>query len=268
MMLRRPLILFLLVALFACNPDLDKDITTDLQVEGNEIFRVSFALEESYYLAFQNLDAYRNVDTLSLPGCPDILINESERKVTLDFDVERDCPAGNSISRKGKIHLEFLQTGTFERITRLSYENYEVKNFRIEGTREFRQLLNFSRRTERFSDLLVLDQFGSSTRLNGEYEFTLSFENGTLLGIEASGSLNGRNITGRPLQMEPINPKKYQVSCILSGYFLPSSGRETWRIFTNATLSTTHSLNYEADPGCQNKAIVDLSDGRQVIFEQ
>ncbi|WP_291777689.1 hypothetical protein [Cecembia sp.] len=268
MMLTRPYILVLLVILFACNPDIDKDITTDLQVEGNEIFRVSFALEESYLFAFQNLDAYRNADTLSLPGCPDILINETDRKVTLDFDVERDCPRGNTIERKGKIHLEFLQPGTFERITLISYEDYEVKNFRIEGSREFRQLLNFNRRTESFSDLLILDQFGSSTRVNGEYEFTLSFTNSTLSEFEVTGSLNGRNITGRPIRMEPNNPKKYQASCILSGQHLPNTGRETWRIFRNTTLATTHNLNYEADSDCQNKAIVNLSDGRQVIFEQ
>ncbi len=266
-MFTRPFILVLFFAVFACNPDIDKDITTDLQAEGKEIFRISFALEESYYFAFQNLNAYREGDTLSLPGCPDILINETDRKVTLDFDRERECPSAGNIKRKGKIHLQFLQSGTFERITRLSYEDYQVKDFRIEGAREFRQLLNFNRRKEQFSDLLILDQFGSSTRLDGDYEFLLTSENGELKEIETTGSLNGRNVTGRPIQMDPLNPKKYSVNCIQIGKFLPYTGAETWQVFRNTTLATTHNLKYETEPDCQTKAIVTLSDGRQVVFE-
>ncbi|WP_202949656.1 hypothetical protein [Cecembia lonarensis] len=268
MMFSRPIILISIIALISCNPDIDRDITTDLQVEGREVFRISLALEESYFLALQNLESYRNADTLSLPGCPDIQINEAERMVTLDFDVERECPSTFSVERKGKIHLQFLQTGTFERTTRMTYEDYQVKNFRIEGTREFRQLLNLNRRSEQFSDLLILDSFGSSSRISGDYDFTISFENGTVTAFEVTGRLNGRNITGRPLQMTPVSPKKYSIACIRSGQHLPFAGSETWQIFRTATMATAHNLNYESSTDCSNKAVINLSDGRQVIFEQ
>lgn len=268
MMFKSPLYLVFILAILACNPDIEKDITTDLQVEGREIFRVSFALEESYFFVLQNLDAYRNADSLSLPGCPDILINETERKVTLDFDIEGDCPFGGEIKRKGKLHLEFLQTGTFERTTRLSYEDYQVKDFRLEGSRDFRQLLNLNRRTEQFIDLLVLDAFGSSTRISGNYEFTLTRTNGEITEIETVGNLNGRNITGRPLLMESVSPRKYSINCLLSGRHLPFSGAETWQIFRTAALSTRHTLTYESTADCQNKALINLSDGRQLVFEQ
>jgi hypothetical protein len=73
-----PILMMLVIS--SCSTDIDKNITTDLQVEGNEIFNISFALEEAYFFAFQTFDNYMVADTLDIPGCPAITIDEALEK--------------------------------------------------------------------------------------------------------------------------------------------------------------------------------------------
>ncbi|PSL01488.1 hypothetical protein [Cecembia rubra] len=270
-MRQRFLLLALSVLVFSsCNTDIEKNISTDLQVEGREIFDISLGLEEAYFFAFQTLDFYRTVLPDSLPSCPKVTINEAERKVTLTFDKSSNCSTGKKLQRNGKIHLQYINTNALESITRLEYETYEVRKIKLEGRRDFKQirsLTNPNRRTEDFEDLLVIDEFESSSKISGNYEFQLSFLNGKLAGFESSGNLEGRNITGRPIVMEPIANKRYLTECINQGIVLPIQGSERWKIFRNATSSTNHSLNYENESGCQIKAKVTLFDGRILIFE-
>lgn len=270
-MLQRFLFLALSILLInACNTDIDKNITTDLQVEGNEIFNISLGLEEAYFFAFQTLDFYRTVIPDSLPSCPGVTINEAERKVTLAFDKSADCPSGKKLQRSGKIHLQYINTNALEAITRLEYEDYEVRKIKIEGRRDFKQVRSLTspnRRTEEFEDLLMIDEFESSSKISGNYEFQLSFLSGRLTGFESFGSLEGRNITGRPISMDPVANKRYLVECINQGMVMPIQGSERWQIFRNATSSTNHTLLYENESGCEIKAKVNLFDGRVLIFE-
>ncbi|RZS98344.1 hypothetical protein [Cecembia calidifontis] len=270
-MLQRFLFLALgILVLVSCNTDIDKNITTDLQVEGKEIFHINLGLEDAYYFAFQSLDFYRTVIPDSLPSCPTVTINEAERKVTLTFDKSANCTSGKKLQRSGKIHLQYLNANALESITRLEYEDYEVRKIKIEGRRDFKQvrsLTNPNRRTEEFEDLLFIDEFESSSRLRGNYEFQLTFLNGRLSGFESFGSLEGRNITGRPITMDPLANKRYLVECISGGMVMPIQGSERWQIFRNATSSTNHTLLYENESGCEIKARVNLFDGRVLIFE-
>lgn len=270
-MLQRFLILILgILVVNACNTDIEKNISTDLQVEGNEIFNISLGLEEAYFFAFQTLDFYRTVIPDSLPSCPKISINEAERKVTLIFDKSTDCPSGKKLQRSGKIHLQYMNANALESITRLEYEDYEVKKIKIEGRRDFKQirsLINPNKRIEKFNDLLLIYEFESSSKISGNYEFQLFFLDGNLSGLESFGNLEGRNITGRPITMVPGTNKRYLVECINKGTVLPIQGSESWQIFRNTTSSTNHTLIYENGDGYEIKAKVNLFDGRVMIFE-
>lgn len=263
-------ILFLIFAI-SCMSDIDKNITTDLQVEGNEIFNISFTLEESLFLGFQTIEDYRKADTLSLPGCPNIEINEPERRITLEFLKERDCANDQNLERVGKIHIQYLNTNSLEATTRLTYEDYQVRGIKVEGSRDFRQvrsLTNPNRRTEVFTDLLLIDQKESSTKISGSYEHQLTFLDGLLTGFSSTGGLEGRNITGRPIKMTPNTPRRYLVNCVKTGFYLPDSGSQTWQIFRNQTQSTTHKLEYELESECLNRANLTLQDGRIMVFRQ
>jgi hypothetical protein len=270
-MFQRFLILTLCIFVInACNTDIEKNITTDLQVEGNEIFNISFGLEEAYIFAFQNLDFYRTAIQDSLPSCPKITINEADRKVTLTFDKFIDCPSGKKLQRSGKIHLQYINVNVLESITRLEYEDYEVKKIKIQGRRDFKQTRSLTKpniRTEKFENLLLIDEFESSSRFSGNYEFKLFFLDGKLSELESFGSLEGRNISGRPITMARLTNKKYLEECMKKGMVLPIQGSETWQIFRNATFSTNHTLIYEYGADCEIKAKVNLFDGRVMIFE-
>jgi hypothetical protein len=263
--------ILIIVGMSSCSSDIDKNITTDLQVEGNEIFNISFTLEEAYFLAFQTLDNFKVADTLDIPGCPAITINEEMRKVTLEFDSLRECGNSASLLRSGKIHIQYLNINSLESTTRLEYENYKVRDIKVEGIRDFKQLrslLNPNRRTEVFADLYLINEFESSTKINGNYEFQLNFQNGILSEFLCSGSVEGRNITGRPIVMSPVTNKRYLLDCIMSGNYLPIQGSEKWQIFRNETGSTTHNMVYETVPVCKNSGSLTLNDGRIMVFIQ
>jgi hypothetical protein len=257
------------IGLWSCSPDIDKDITTDVQVEGREIFRISNGLEEIYFTALQPYENFLVADTLSLPGCPDIQINDSEKKITLTYSEERECPSKGDMPRNGKIHLSFVQANILETLTLVEYEDYQVQNFKLEGLRTFRRIsstLNPNRRTEQFSDLFIIDESGSSSRLDGDFEYNLILSNGELSEIRASGEIQGRNVTGRPIQMNSIQARRYRSICIFEGSYLPQQGEENWQIFRTATLSTSHNLVYENEEGCISQAKITLSDGRLLIL--
>ena len=267
-MRRLGIFLFSLFCLASCSGDIERNITTDLQVEGNEIFRISLSLEESAYFALLTLDEYKRLDPTRLPGCPDIFVNDQESKVTLFFSRKSDCP-NQLVPRKGRINILFQEVSATENRTILSYEDYEVRETRLEGSRQFSNLRNSSfpnRITETFQDLFILDKNNSSSRLNGTFNYQLTMVNRAVTGYLVQGSLEGRNITGRRIVMEQSTPKRYEVSCLESGKVLALQGVERWQIFRNATASVTHTLVYEPESECTSKASITLQDGRILAF--
>ncbi|WP_373494485.1 hypothetical protein [Aquiflexum sp.] len=255
----------------SCSGDIDKVITTDLQAEGNEIFGVSLALEESLFFAFQTFEDFKKIDTIPLPGCPEIIVNEVEKKVTLEFSAESQCDTNKNLSRSGKINIKYINTNVLETITRIEYEDYKVKGYVIEGKRDFKQirsLTNPNRRTESFENILIINETGSSTKLKGEAVFNLVYENQVLKEFTSSGSVEGRNITGRPIKMTQTSPKRYIVSCLKSGFVLPGQGTETWQIFRNETQAVSHNVVYEQETDCIKKMTITLQDGRVMVFRQ
>jgi hypothetical protein len=263
--------LFLLFAviLSSCNGDIDKEISTDLQFEGNEIFDISLSLQESLYFPFQTIDYYRMADSLSIPGCPSVTIDELSRKVTLEFTVKKECVNSLYIPRSGKIHLQYITNTVLESTVSIEYENYIVKGMRIEGKREFKRansLLNPNRRTETFQDLFIINENNSSSRIDGNITHQLVIQNGILSGFSSTGEIEGRNIAGRPIKMSQTIPKNYNISCIQSGFIMPSQGSEEWQIFRNETQATKHKLVYTLEDQCNAIATVTLEDGRLMVF--
>ncbi|ERM84447.1 hypothetical protein P872_25155 [Rhodonellum psychrophilum GCM71 = DSM 17998] len=281
-MLKYILFLLLLVSATACSNDIDRNITTDLQVEGKEIFNVSLALEEPLYYAFLTLDQYRTAknDTLKsndslpkvpiVPGCPLIGIDETLKLVTLTFSKQVDC-SSQKLKRVGKITLQFLSPNVLESNVLMVYDQYSIGTTKIEGTRVFKQTRGVfpqSRRTELFEDMLIIDEFGSSTKISGSFGHQLSFQNGTLLEYKTSGNLEGRNLTGRKIKMTQTNPRIYKTNCVKQGIVLASEGLENWEIFRTPTQSLRHNLEYQQEGACEPKAVIALSDGRTLVFRQ
>jgi len=275
-------IIFIFVLATACSNDIDRNITTDLQVEGKEIFNVSLALEEPLYYAFLTLDQYRIAmnDGLSandsllknriVPGCPMISLDETLRKVTLTFSDQLDCPS-RKLKRSGKITLKFISPNVLESNVLMEYDNYSIGKIKIEGNRTFNQLRGIfsqNKRTENFEDLLISDEFGSSTKISGSFEHQLTVQNGNILEYKTSGNLEGRNLTGRKIKMTQTNPRIYKTDCVKQGIVLPGAGLENWEIFRTPTQSLRHNLQYQQVTACETKAIIVLSDGRTLVFGQ
>ena len=79
--MKKSVFFLLLLGLGSCFGDIEKDISTDLQFEGNEIFNISFSLEESLFFPFQTIEYFRVAESLEIPGCPDVSIDENLKKV-------------------------------------------------------------------------------------------------------------------------------------------------------------------------------------------
>ncbi len=263
--------LLLLIAVVSCHGDIDKSITTNLQEEGNEIFRISLALEESRILAFQNLQFYRAADTLRLAGCPIVKVSENEKKVNLSFPANRNCVIGTTLSRAGSLELEYINTGALELTIKLTYIGYKVNGIRLEGVREFKQTRGITepnKRTEVFENLLIIDEKDNSSRISGRFEHLFSTNSNEEKTFTSTGAIEGRNITGRKITMSPGIPRRYDINCINSDFVLPIEGSETWQIFRNEQLATSHTIRYNSDAACLAKATITLHDGRVLTYQQ
>ncbi|MCL6260403.1 hypothetical protein M3O96_14975 [Aquiflexum sp. TKW24L] len=258
-----------LIFLSSCFGDIDKDISTDLQFEGNEIFDISISLEESLYFPFQPIDYFRNTESLAIPGCPVVTIDENLNKVTLTFTVMKECVNNLFVPRFGKIHLYYTSNSILESSVRVEYEDYVVRGMKIEGVRDFKRstsLQNPNGRTETFEDLFIIDENNSSSRINGSYTHQLTFLTGILMGFSSTGEIEGRNIAGRRIKMTQTTAKNYNVACIQTGFLLPVNGTESWQIFRNETQATNHKLVYTLEDQCNSTATITLADGRIMVF--
>lgn len=266
------LLIFLFIILASCHGDIEKNITTDLQVEGNEIFNISFALDESLTFAFKSFESYSNADTTDILGCPDIFVDKDQKKVTLEFLGNRQCASEINLSRAGKIHIQFINQGTTNAVL-MEYENYTVRGNTIKGKREFRQprvssSLNSNTRIETFEDFMIINENKSSSRISGEFEHRLITLNSLVTEIISSGSLQGRNITGRPINMNRTKPKRYSITCLDGGFVIPWQGSETWQVVRHTNQATTHQAIFEREVECLSILNLTLHDGRTIIYRQ
>lgn len=271
-MYRNPIAFLVILLLSSCYGDIERNISTDLQVEGNEIFNISLVLDESLIFAFDSFEDYKKADTTSVLGCPNILIDEAEKKVTLEFLGNRQCVNENNLSRNGKIHVHFITQSTFT-ATILEYDNYSVRGNKVSGKREFRKSrmstgLNSTPFVEAFEDFMIIDKNGSSSKINGNFEHRTISLNNISTDISSTGNIEGRNITGRPILMNRSQAKRYSITCLKGGFVIPHQGTETWQVVRHTNQSTSHQLIFEREAACQNMATITLHDGRIIIYKQ
>lgn len=260
-----------LISLSACFGDVEKYLSTDQQVEGTEIIRISQSLDESLIFALQSFEYFKTVVPDTLPGCPDIEVNDAEKTVTLMFSNKSTCTNNTNMPRSGRILLQYINRSTFESSVVLIYDDYVVKGNAIEGLREFRRftnLVNPNRRTEIFENLVIRNDKQSSSKVSGTFVHQLTFQNSALVQFTSEGNIEGRNIAGRKITMSQGTVKTFEISCILSGHIMPKQGSENWQITHGTGQAFNHGLDFSSDGSCISSANIRLQDGRVMVVTQ
>ena len=256
--------------LYGCVDDEEVRLTTDVTVEGREMFNTSFAISEHLNLLVIPFERYAAIenDTIPLPGCPTIAVNQEDRKVTLTFNPNVTCP--NSALRRSGIISLFYTTSLInnEEITLVEYLDYSVINLRIDGSRLVTKRtgteLNIFKDT--MARLMVYDEFGSSTRVTSEFDHQLTVGIDSTLQINTTGSGGGRNLAGRIFTFNIDNQKEQYERCITEGIFVHSTGRETWTFERTVTPAVTHRMNFGETSECDRNVSILLSNGETLII--
>lgn len=260
-----PLFLFLLF-LVACKEDADKVIHTNLPLEATQLLETSTSWGESIYFTTLNLQNYERLDTLSLPGCPTIIIEEGIRSVELDFDNPLECNLENSVVRTGKITINYglislESTARWE----VAFEDYSFGDVSITGSKTFYQS-SPDNIQETFENLTFKTSENLTTTLSGTFNHTLIRSDTLLNSISTSGVGIGTNPAGRTFDWEITEPRITDINCLNSSEYLPQAGKENWTISRSPGREVIHSLEYIPLDSCQVEVFANLSDGRKLIL--
>lgn len=260
------LILFFLISIlfFSCEEDEDRNFQTNLSIEANQLFGTSTAWGESLYLGLLNFEDYSQIKTEELPGCPSILIESIEKRVTLTYDTANTCEQTGKVKRVGKLILQFTLISTSSNSRTLTYQNYVFRNDTISGTREF-FFTTQNQVKETFSDLKITSNKNLNTVFSGTFNHNLTTLRLKLVGISSSGFISGINPTGRSFSIDITNPRQALVTCFSQNEILPISGKEKWTIDRGQSRDVIHNINYETSGSCAVTATVTLSDGRNLV---
>lgn len=249
---------------FSCVTVEERRLQTDQSFEGEEMFNISYSLDENISYAFRPFEFYK--DTLNyqfLPGCPEIEINEENKQVRLLFG-NTECST-NTTGKEGIITLTFLDSLFKENLfIRMEYDDYQVRGVTLRGERyvEVDSLLpgNFQ---DRLSDLILKDAQQSSSKINAEFTHQIVFTD-SLQQIITSGSASGRNLAGRQFEMEITQDKHFLWECVEKGFHVAARGEESWTFKRTQGFDATHQTEYSQDPECNHTATIQLDDGREI----
>ncbi|MCH7408286.1 hypothetical protein MM239_02675 [Belliella sp. DSM 111904] len=254
----------------SCSNDIDKEITTDVQVEANEIFEISLAIEESLRFALYSFDDFKNNGSTSILGCPLIEVSEEDMNVKLTFvAIETENCTTKKIERTGFIKLSYAGLESDNGLVALEYDDYKVRGKRLEGKRTFEEVVglgNTRRISESFEDLVITDEDDNTSKVDGNYQYQVQYLNDSISTISSSGNLIGRNKTGRTIKMQQTSPRVYRKECLNEGIVIASSGIETWEISRTPSQSVAHTLTFSQGEACQSTASIRLNDGRVLNF--
>lgn len=256
--------LLCLLLFSSCISDEERRLQTDQSFEGEEMFNISFSLDEHLFYAFQPFEFYKdtlNYDTIS--GCPTVDINEEIKEVSLEFG-EGDCTT-NSPGRRGKLILTFPDSLSIQdKLIRIGYEGYSVRGINLEGIRYLDQVDSTSTGLAFYDipKLMFIDANKSTSKVNGEFTHHVIFSDDSIQQITSFGSASGRNLAGRPFKMEISQPKTVLGDCITNGFFVAESGEESWTFERTGEPDVKHIISYQPAAECNNTALIQLSDGR------
>lgn len=258
-------IFFSLIFLIACKEDEDRVISTDLPTEASQLFVVSNAWSEALFFSQLSFDQYTNADSLDLPGCPEILVDKTAKRITLTFDPAIACEQTGSSKRSGKLILDLAQSDSENPVWFLEYENYTFEDASLEGIRTFTK--NSSGEiTESFETLTHKTKNELTHQFGGELTHTLSLANGVLVGLNSNGIIFGRNPAGRNFTFAFNETRELLFSCFQDNQLFPVAGIETWEVSRSETAQVVYNLTYESKENCKVEANLILPDGRRLLL--
>jgi hypothetical protein len=258
------LILSIPTLLFSCEEDEDKNFQTDLSLEANQLFGVSTAWGESLYFGLLNFEDYSQIPSAELPGCPNILIESVEKRVTLTFDPTTICEQSGTVKRTGKLILQYPLISSNSLPRTLTYQGYTFQNDTIRGAREF-SIIAFNQVKETFINLETTSNKELNTTFSGNLNHSITKLRNKLIGLSSSGSISGTNSTGRNFSIDISSPRQSLAACFSQNEILPIAGKENWTIDRSQSRVVIHSINYESSGSCTVTAKVTLSDGRNLL---
>ncbi|MBN3520163.1 hypothetical protein JYB62_09120 [Algoriphagus lutimaris] len=258
--------ILLSIALASCQEDADKVISTDLPTEANQLFDLSNAWSESLYFALLSFDEYQAMDTAStLPGCPELLIEEDTRKVFLNFDAEIECEQAGNDKRSGKIVLEYALSNSNSATWTLEYDNYSFNGSSVKGIRSFKKD-NSNQIIESFNPITLTTE----EKLNSVFSGDIKHSGGTVfsngIGFISGGNLHGVNPAGRDFNIEIPFDRLMLSSCFQENKLMPVAGSEVWSVSRGSSKNVTYQLQYELLDSCNVAANVILPDGRSLLL--
>lgn len=261
----------------SCVSDEKRRLQTDQNFEGEEIYDLSFSLDEHLLFAFPAFEFYQ--DTLNhagLPGCPEVEISLPDSAIILTFGGSA-CEVETPV-RSGKLVLVFqdslrIQDSLIVKkgMVRMEYNNYSVNENSVEGMRilypedSTSSGITFRDHSREF---VIKKANGSSSKISGDYSHVVRFALDTIVQVSSSGTGSGRNMAGRHFDMEISQVKQFDGACFRSGFVLPASGRESWTIERTVEPDVQHELTYQAGEGCAHGAVIHLADGRELTESQ
>lgn len=261
-----------LVFLTACLTEEEKRLQTDQTFEGEEMFRLSYSLDEHVMYAFYPMTYYRDSTNQSaLPGCPTVVVNELNNQVVLTFG-QGECPS-NRGQRSGKLTLQYLPDTLLSDYhqVEISYEDYWAKGAKIEGRRKLFEIDTLAAELaflDSLSGLIVTDANRSTSKINGVLLHELAMEGDTLDAYTTTGSAFGRNITGRAYTMEIMESKHFSQACVEEGFQLAEGGQERWTFERTASRNVIHTMAYQQAEDCNHLAQIRIDDGRELTKKQ
>ena len=265
--------LFVILGLFtACLSEEEKRLQTDQAFEGEEIFNLSYALDEHVAYSFYPITYYQDSANWSgLSGCPKVVINELSHEVVLTFGQE-ECSTNGAL-RSGKLILKYPNDTlpNMNRQVEIRYEDYWAKGIKIEGTRKLLEKDTLAANlilTDSIAGFIVTDANRSSSKLDGVYNHELVIQDDTLLSYTSTGSGAGRNLTGRPYTMEITQRKQFSANCVEEGFRVAEEGQERWTIERTASPNVIHMVAYQQAEDCNHTAHISLDDGGELMKKQ
>ncbi|WP_057938674.1 hypothetical protein [Algoriphagus resistens] len=269
--------------LMSCEEDEDKVIQTDLPVEAAQLFSTSSNWNESLYFAMISWEEYQQMDTLGLPNCPDILLDEYTKEVTLDFLSSTICVQTGEYTRSGKLIIKYDTTAQSPtKKWTMEYEDYRFGSTTIEGIRNFSSddSLQIS---EEFIALTARTENELSTTFSGEFLHTkyyaidsLTTDSLTidslstspkLISFSSVGGIKGINAAGREFEITIANPLTHSILCYTQNEILPSTGIENWQVSRGENSEVSYTTTYETLPeDCKVAANTILPDGRKLLL--
>jgi hypothetical protein len=258
--------------LTACLTEEEKRLQTDQTFEGEEMFNLSYSLDEHVAYAFQQLEFYRDTaNQAALVGCPTVAINDVTREVTLTFG-EGECPSNKAL-RTGKLIISYLtDTLSNNRVpVQIRYDDYWVRGIKVEGLRKLQQ--SDSTKTsmvlvDSVTNFTITDANRSTSELNALLLYEVFVEGDSILWYTTEGSGTGRNLTGRPFSLEINEAKHFSANCLQAGFQVAESGRESWTFERTANPNVIHTLNFQQAEDCNHTARIQLDDGQELQKKQ